>query len=238
MEVKPAPGEEFVRVGGEEEGDDVLAGQLAVAGVVETGKLAAHLWACHLDERSLAGLDNEDLVEVLQGAKEVGVSVGDRAKLKALVRRSSPNHTYFTSPGPRASVPPSPTPQPQHQHQQEQEAAGHGATATPSPTPPEPKRLAVMFNQLAENLLPLRTGVVELIDSVVGQYFTPALSNNSLWPRAVALVIVVKGFGAVFKRRHGGSAFAAFLCGFLIRPRQVAAETTEDDTSPPAQELP
>lgn len=227
MEVKPSPKEDpdFVRVDGaglSTPPPDLLINQLAAAGVAETAKLAAHLRACHLDERSIVALDHEDLVEVLQSAKQAGVSVGDRAKLKALVRRSGSDHTGTCGPPAPPSSP----------HAQQQAGSGYGAAAGLPPTPPAPKRLVVMYNQLVKQLLPLRVGVVELIDSVVSQYFAPALRNNSLWPRIVAFVAMTEGLKAIFKRRHGSSGFAAFLLGFFIRPRTVVADTAEEAPSP------
>ena len=231
MEVKPSPKEEtdFVRVDGAGPSappPDLLINQLAAAGVAETAKLAAHLRACHLDERSIVTLDHEDLVEVLQSARQAGVSVGDRAKLKALVRRSGSDHTIPTGPWQHTPAPPS------SPHAQQQAGPGYGAAAGPPSTPPAPKRLVMMYNQLVKQLVPLRVGVVELIDSVVSQYFAPALTNNSLWPRIVAFIVMTKGLKAIFKRRHGSSAFAAFLLGFFIRPRAVVAGTAEEAPSP------
>jgi hypothetical protein len=231
MEVKPSPPlkEDFVQVGGVPSApppSDLLVEQLAAAGVVETGKLADHLRRCHLDESSVVALDHEDLLEVLQSAKEVGVSVGDRAKLKALVRRNTSNHVNFTAAGPPpAAAAPSTMPQ------QQQQQPPPPTTTTPPP-PAAPKRLVLLFNQMVQQLVPLRVGVVELIDSVVSQYFAPAFRNNSMWPRIVTFIVMMKGLGAVFKRRHGSNALAAFLCGYFIRPHPVGAETAEEAPSP------
>jgi hypothetical protein len=243
MEAKTGPMEEtgggqtedFVRVD-ERQHVDPLVIYLAAAGVVETSLLAAHLRSCHIDESSLATLDDGDLVEVLQGCKQAGVSVGDRAKLKALVKRTTSNHTYFTVPEPHMPSAPPPSPhQPdgdagqrsrQQQQQQQQQQ------------PAPPTRLISTFNQLAERLMPLRTGVAEFIDSIAQQYIQPALRENTgwmaLWARALVVVVMLKGVSAVVKRRHGSSAFAAFLCGFFIRPRAVAAERPPAEAPSPA----
>eukprot|EP01043_Picozoa_sp_COSAG02_P066572 COSAG02_NODE_10407_length_1947_cov_1.637446_3_plen_234_part_00 len=224
MEVKPSPMNEFVQVGAPASAppSDPLVDALAAAGVAETGKLADHLRGCHLDESSVVTLDHEDLLEVLQSAKEAGVSVGDRAKLKALVKRSTSNYNFTAAPGPP------PAASPPHQGH----AAGQPPPAPAPPASPAPKRLVVMFNQIVQQLVPLRVGVVELIDSVVSQYFAPAFRNNSMWPRIVTFMVVMRGLGAVFKRRHGSNALAAFLCGYFIRPRPVGTEAAEEAPSP------
>jgi hypothetical protein len=212
---------------------DPLCTYLENAGVVDAPALASALRRAHLDESSLAQLDDEDLREVLAEAKACGISVGDRAKLKALVKRTTSNHTYFTMP-PQATAPP-PSPR----------AAGAGVpppAAAPG-APPLANRFVRTFDRLARQSLPLRQSAVDFIDRCQIDYVAPALAHESSWPRLLMLFVMAKAFGGVFggsSRRHArsGSALACFAVGYFMRPRAVAAEpplaATEAEAPSPA----
>ena len=228
MDAKGPPvAEEFVEVSQQAHHVDPLQTYLANAGVVEPSKLGACLRSCNLDESSLAQLDDEDLREVLGDCKAHGISVGDRAKLKALVKRTTSNHSYFTVP-PQPSAPPpsygappsSPVPPPV------------AAAGGPAPPPPLANRFVRTFDRLSAQALPLRQSAADFIDRCQTDYISPAIDGKSWWPRVLVLFVMAKAFDGLSSRRRSGSALACLLVGYFMRPRTVTTEAAAPAEAP------
>lgn len=153
----PAPAR---AVGGATANTDALASFLAGSGITESATVAGVLRGEQVhDPGSFLALDADDVVELLATAKRQGVSVGDRAKLKALIRASG-NTAVSETPRPsprqaaegiaslRAQFDATTTEQPPHSHPQQQQPPQSPAAqmyeeprydeVKPEPPPPIP----------------------------------------------------------------------------------------------------
>ena len=121
---------------------DPLASFLMGSGITESATVADVLRCEQVhDPGSFLALDADDVIELLATAKEKGVSVGDRAKLKALIRASG-----------NTAVPETPRPSPRQPSQGIASLRAQFDTAAPErqheqPPPPVPLHAPPAYGQ-------------------------------------------------------------------------------------------